>query len=143
VSLIHQIAGAKTDRFDCDTIELTFHDPSNKSIARENALDWLHRIKATGAPLAARLPNLDLEIFAGQIDLQASKGLVRADGIQGIEVHRGGIHARLESIVYQYDPSSPEKLGAIDARGIGIVTIDDPALPIRRAQWSEGFKLQP
>ncbi len=143
VSLIHQIAGAKTDRFDCDTIELTFRDPSNKSIPRENALDWLHRIKATGAPLAARLPNLDLEIFAGQIDMQATKGLVRADGIQGIEVHRGGIHARLESIVYQYDPASPDKLGAIDARGIGIVTMDDPNLPIRRAQWSEGFKLQP
>ncbi len=143
VSLIHQIAGAKTDRFDCDTIELTFRDPSNKSIVRSSALDWLHRIKATGAPLAARLPNLDLEIYAGQIDMQASKGLVRADGIQGIEVHRAGIHARLESIVYQFDPASPETLGAIDARGIGIVTVDAANLPVRRMQWSEGFKMQP
>ncbi|WP_160168363.1 hypothetical protein, partial [Novipirellula maiorica] len=143
VSLIHQIDGAKTDRFDCDTIELTFRDPSNKSIVRTSALDWLHRIKATGAPLAARLPNLDLEIYAGQIDMQASKGLVRADGIQGIEVHRGGIHARLESIVYQFDPASPGTLGAIDARGIGIVTLDTPDVPLRRIQWREGFKMQP
>ncbi len=143
VSLIHQIAGAKTDRFDCDTIELTFRDPSNKSLVRSTALDWLHRIKATGAPLAARLPNLDLEIYAGQIDMQASKGLVRADGIQGIEVHRAGIHARLESIVYQFDPTSPGTLGAIDARGIGIVTLDAPNVPLRRIQWREGFKMQP
>ncbi|TWT79391.1 hypothetical protein CA13_07910 [Planctomycetes bacterium CA13] len=142
VALIHKIAGAETDRFDCDTLELTLRDPSNKTLNREGPLDWINRIKATGAPLVATLPNLDLKIAAGQLDLQASRGLMMADGNQGIEVHRGGIHARLESIVYQFDPQSPTTLGAIDARGIGVVTLDDPSMPLRRAQWKEGFKLQ-
>ncbi|TWU37170.1 hypothetical protein [Novipirellula artificiosorum] len=143
VAMIHQIRGAATDRFDCDTVELTFRDPNNKEIPRNGPLDWITRVKATGAPLVADLPNLDLRLAAGQIDLQANRGLLRADGNQGIDVRRGGIHARLESIVYQYDPSSPETLGAIDARGLGIVQIEDPELPLRRIQWKDSFALRP
>ena len=143
VSLIHQIEGAPTDRFDCDTIELTFNHPSDRSVRRNSPLDWITRLKATGTPLVASLPNLDVQVAAGQIDLQADRGLIRADGTQGIEIHRAGIHARLENFVYQYDPASPEMLGAMDARGIGIVTIENPDLPLQHARWRDGFKLQP
>ncbi|TWU43004.1 hypothetical protein Q31b_20390 [Novipirellula aureliae] len=142
VALIHEIENAKADRFDCDTLELTLRDPSNESLVRDGPLDWITRIKATGAPLVADLPNLDLRFAAGQIDLQAARGLIHADGNQGIEVHRAGIHARLEAIVYQFDPKMPAAIGTIDARGIGIVQFDGSDLPIHRAQWSDGFKLQ-
>jgi hypothetical protein len=58
-------------------------------------------------------------------------------------VRRGGITARLASLIYQFDPQQPKAIGVIDAPGAGIVSINDPSIPIRRAQWRDRFQLEP
>lgn len=145
VSLSHQVAGQLADRFDCETMELTLNDPSNDLIERTSPLDWLLKVKAHGGPAIAKLPSMDLEIAADNILFNARQGLVQAsgDGRRGIRVRRGGVTAKLSQLFYQFDPKYPETIGVIDARGAGIVTVDDPGIPIRRAQWVDGFRLRP
>lgn len=143
VSLIHHVPGKLTDRFDCDSLELTLNDPTNDSIARNAPMDWLSKIDASGDPVVAKLPSFDSELAAENISVDVRAGLLRARGSKGIQLRRGNVRARLASLVYQFDPKHPKAIGVIDAQGAGIVQIDDPALPIRKAQWRQGVKLQP
>ncbi len=143
VSLVHQVPGQPADQFDCQTLEMILNDPANDMIDRNAPLDWLVEIVATGSPAIAKLPSLDAELTAEEIEFNAVAGLIRANGSRGIRVRRGAITARLASLVYQFDPRNPETIGAIDALGAGIVHVEDPAIPLRKAQWREGFKLRP
>lgn len=143
VSLIHQPAGLPADRFDCQQLELMLNDPSNESIVRTSPMDWLIRVVATGTPAVANLPTRQTEIAADYIELDALAGIIRAEGQRGIRVRRGGVKASLARLIYQFDPKHPDAIGVIDADGAGIVTVDDPKNPVRRAQWTNGFHLRP
>jgi hypothetical protein len=143
VSLIHQVPNAAADRFDCELLELSLNDPTNDSIDRQGPMDWLVEIVATGMPAVVTLPGFDVELAAERIRFNALDGIVEADGERGIRVRRGRITARLAALIYQFDPKRPKILGAIDAPGAGIVTIDDPEIDIRRAEWTELFRMAP
>lgn len=143
VSLVHQVPGSLPDRFDCQSLELRLNDPANDKIVRSGPMDWLVKVIATGSPAVAKLPSFDTEIAAERIEFNASAGLVSASGGRGILARRGGITARLAKMVYQFDPKHPETIGAVDAQGAGIVTIDDPTIAIRKVQWRDGFRLRP
>jgi hypothetical protein len=143
VSLVHQVAGVEADRFDCGSLELTLNDPTNDEIDRREPIDWLSEIVATGSPASARLPSLAAELVADRIEFHAQSGYIRAEGSRGIRLRRGGITARLARLIYMFDPQQPKVLGAIDAPGPGIVQVDDPAIPLRKAQWRDHFKLTP
>ncbi len=143
ISLIHQVEGSLPDRFDCDWLQLTLNDPTNTRIDRANPLNWLIGIVASGSPAVAKLPSFDAELAAEQIDFNAVDGVIRAEGRQGILVRRGGITARLAQLIYQFDPKYPEAILAIEAPGPGRVDMDDPDVPIRRAQWQTGFRFWP
>ena len=95
VSLIHHEPGSLANRFDCERLELTLNDPTDKSIPRERPLDWLHEILATGSPAVANLQGMESELAAERIEFDARAGLVRANGSRGIYLKRGGISARL------------------------------------------------
>ncbi len=143
VSLVHHVPGRLADRFDCDSLELTLNDPTNDSIERKSPMDWLSEIIASGDPAVAKLPSFEAELAAERIELNVTSGLIRAQGSKGIQIRRGGITARLARLVYQFDPRQPKAIGVIDAPGAGIVHINDPTLPLRKAQWRDGVKLQP
>ena len=143
VSLVHHVPGRLADRFDCDSLELTLNDPTNDLIERQSPMDWLAEIIASGDPAVAKLPSFEAELAAERIEFNVTSGLIRAQGSKGIQVRRGGISARLARLVYQFDPRQPKAIGVIDAQGAGIVHIDDPTLPLRKAQWRDGIKLQP
>jgi hypothetical protein len=143
VSLVHQIPGALADRFDCSSLKLKLNDPSNDSIQRRGPLDWLVDVVAIGTPAVANLPSFDAELAAERIEFHAIKGLIRAEGSRGVRVRRGGVTARLARLVYQFDPQQPKTIGIIDAQGAGIVRFDDPNIPLRKAQWEEGLRLEP
>lgn len=143
VSLIHQPSGMPADRFDCQQLELMLNDPSNESIVRSSPMDWLVRIVATGTPAIANLPTQQTEIAADFIELDALAGIITAQGHRGIRVRRGAVKASLARLIYQFDPKNPDAIGVIDADGAGIVTVDDPENPVRRAQWTNGFHMRP
>ncbi|MEM8670679.1 MAG: hypothetical protein AAGG48_24345 [Planctomycetota bacterium] len=143
VSLIHQVQGLLADRFDCDWLQLTLNDPTNAQIDRADPLDWLVGIVASGSPAVAKLPSFDSELAAEQIDFNAVNGVIRASGRQGILVRRGGIKARLARLIYQFDPENPESVLGIDAPGAGLVEINDPEIPVRKAHWQNGFRVSP
>lgn len=143
VSLVHHVPGRLADRFDCELLELKLNDPTNDSLQRQSPVDWLVEIVAVGDPAIAKLPSFDAELAAERIELNVSLGLIQAEGRRGIQLRRGGITARLARLVYQFDPKQPKAIGLIDAQGAGIVQIDDPLIPLRKAQWRDGIKLQP
>lgn len=143
VSLVHHVPGKLTDRFDCDSLELMLNDPTNDAIERLSPFDWLVEIVASGDPAVAKLPSFNAEVAAERIELNVTAGLIRAQGSKGIQIRRGGISARLARLIYQFDPRQPKAIGLIDAQGAGIVHINDPAIPLRKAQWRDGVKLQP
>ncbi len=143
VALVHQVPGKLADRFDCESLELKLNDPTNDAIERHSPMDWLVEIIATGSPAIAKLPSFDAELAADEIKFNAVAGLVVASGSKGIRVRRGGINARLARLVYQFDPKLPKAIGSIDVQGPGIVRVDDPTIPLRKAQWRDRFTLQP
>ena len=132
------------DSFKCDTVDLVLRDPEDRSIERAGPLDWVDRVRAEGTPASVKLGEQDIELHAEMIDFDAIGGLLTATGsAAGIHIRRGPIDARLARLDYQYDPSVPGQIGTIDALGAGLVTVTDPALPVRQVRWSEGFRLQP
>ena len=143
VSLVHHVPGKLADRFDCDALQLTLNDPTNESIQRQSPIDWLTEIIASGDPAVAKLPSFEADLAAERIELNVTKGMIRAEGSKGIQLRRRGISARLARLVYQFDPKQPKAIGVIDAQGAGIVQINDPAIPLRKAQWRDGVKVQP
>ena len=143
VSLIHQVQGSLSDRFDCQTLKLKFNDPTNGLISRDEPIDWLQKIEATGTPAIAKLPSFDAELAADKIEFHAIDGLIRAQGKKGVQARRGGITARLARFDYRFNPKQPQAIGHIEANGPGIVQVDDPDLPLRKAQWRSGFRMQP
>ena len=153
VSLVHQLQGQPADYFECDVLNLKLRDPTNDSIVRNSPFDWLSRIVATGSPARAVLPSFDAELDADVIDLDALKGLVRAQGrrvkengktvVRAVRIRRGAIEALLAQLIYQFDPQQPDAIGMVDVQGAGIVTVTDPESPLVRARWRDGFKLQP
>ncbi len=143
VSLVHHVPGKLADRFDCNALQLTLNDPTNDSIERQSPIDWLTEIVASGDPAVAKLPSFEADLAAERIELNVNKGIIRAEGSKGIQLRRGGISARLARLIYQFDPKRPKAIGVIDAQGAGIVHINDPAIPVRKAQWRDGVKLQP
>ncbi len=143
VALIHQPSSGAADQFHCDALRLRLNDPSNDLLVRENPLDWLVKIVATGSPAHAVLPSYDAELTADSIDFNAITGLIRAQGESGVRVRRGGIEASLSQLAYQFDPQRPGAIGSIDVQGAGIVNVNDPKIPLLRAHWRDGFKLQP
>ncbi len=143
VSLVHQVSGQLSDRFDCDSIRLILNDPTNQQLERTSPMDWLVGVVATGTPVVAKLPSFDTDLAAERIELNVQEGVIQAQGSKGIEIRRGSVTARLARINYRFDSAHPEVLGALDAPGAGILNFDDPDIPIRRAQWRGGVKLQP
>lgn len=143
VSLVHQVKGELPDRFDCDWLQLTLNDPTNRRIDRANPLDWLVGIIASGSPAVANLPSFDSELAAERIDFDAVKGIIRADGRQGIRLRRGVVTARLSKLIYQFDPQIPEAILSIDAPGAGRIEIDDSTIALRKAVWQDGFRIWP
>ncbi len=148
VSLVHQTASGQIDRFDCGQLDLTLNDPANDSIVRKSPLDWMIKLVATGnretgRPAIAKLPSMDAEIAADQIVFNAVKGLISAEGERGIQIRRGGVTARLSNLTYQFNPKNPAAIGMLNASGAGIVTITDPNIPIRKAQWLNGIRMTP
>ncbi len=143
VSLVHQVGDAPADQFHCETLLLNLLDPTNDSRPRDGPLDWLVRIVATGKPARAVLPTFAAQMEAESIDFDAVAGLIRASGQSGIWVKRGGIEASLAQLAYQFDPNNPEAIGMIDVQGAGIVKVNDPEIPVLRAQWRQRFKLEP
>ncbi|MCP4886329.1 MAG: hypothetical protein GY904_06920, partial [Planctomycetaceae bacterium] len=143
VSLVHQVEGELPDRFDCDWLQLTLNDPTNERIDRGNPLDWLVGIIASGSPAVAKLPSFDSELAAERIDFNAVKGIIRAEGRQGIQVRRGVVTARLAKLIYQFDPQDPEAIKSIEAPGAGRIEIDDSEIAVRKAVWQDGFRIWP
>ncbi len=143
VSLVHQQVGLPADRFDCQQLELLLNDPTNETITRTSPMDWLVRVVATGTPAIVKLPTQQTEIAADFIELDAITGIVTAEGKRGIRARRGFVNASLARLIYQFDPKNPKAIGVIDADGAGIVTVDDPENPVRRAQWRNGFHMRP
>lgn len=144
VSFIHQSGDAPPDTFQCDTLLLKLLDPTNKKLRRDTPLDWLDRIVATGAPARATLPSFDANLAADVIDFDAVAGLIHANGGKsGVQVRRGGVNAKLAQLTYQFDPKRPKAIGLINVQGAGIVSVDDPEIPLLYARWRDGFKLQP
>ena len=142
---IRRSAGERLlDSFHCDTVDLVLRDPEDRSIERSGPLDWVDRVRAEGTPASVSLAEQDIELHAEIIDFDAIGGLLTATGSEaGIHIRRGPIDARLARLDYQYDPSVPGQIGTIDALGAGLVTVTDPALPVRQVRWNEGFRLQP
>lgn len=143
VSLIHQLPRRAPDRFDCERLQLTLRDPTNQALRRQGPLDWLVGIRASGTPATAKLPSFDCEITAETIRFDALDGLFGAEGSSGVQIQYGEVRAELPKLTYQFDPQRPRVLGTIDAFGAGRIEVADSTLPIRRARWSEGFRLQP
>jgi hypothetical protein len=143
VSLIHQTSGTMPDRFDCETLELKLNDPGNDTIVRDGPLDWIRQITATGQPAVVKLPSFDAELLGDRIEFNSQTGVVQASGAKGIRVRRGGIEASLAGLTYRFDPGQPDLIGEIIAPGAGIVKVDDTKIPLRKAQWLDGFRLRP
>lgn len=143
ISMVRSIGGRVVDRFDCDTLDLVLRDPTNQTVQRNSPLDWIDQVHATGRPAKLSLESYDFKLSADEIDFDAIGGLLRAEGSQGIVIHRGNIHAKLARLAYQYNPETPQEIGVIDVLGAGDVVINDPDIVVRRFSWSEGFKLQP
>ena len=143
VSLVHHVQGKLTDRFDCESIEIALNDPMNDKLKRETPLDWIVGVVAEGDPVVAKLPTFDADLAAQQISLNVSDGVIEASGTKGVQLRRGAVTARLAKLHYRFDPLEPSAIGVIDAPGAGIVQVDDPALPIRRAQWRQGLRVVP
>ncbi|TWT48178.1 hypothetical protein Pla22_51790 [Rubripirellula amarantea] len=143
VSLIHRSATGQVDDFRCDSIELGLNNPTDSTILRTGPLDWVNRIVAKGNPAAANLPSFDASITGDQIDVDVSRGRIEAIGKQGIRIRRGGISASLANLVYQFDPRDPKRIGNILVDGPGIVSIDDPEVAVRKAQWAGALEVKP
>ena len=129
------------DRFGCDAVDIRLRDPVDDTVARDGPLDWIDRIHAVGRPATAQFGDQDMDFSAESIDFDAIGGLLSAAG--PVTLRRGPFKTHLAQLTYQYDPNRPEMIGSIDAMGAGVVTISDPKLPIRRAQWKNGFRLEP
>lgn len=143
VSLRHQVPSQPPDEFHCDRLTVHLNDPINQSIKRESPLDWINEIAAEGSPAAAVLPSMDAEVIADSIRLQGAKGLLEARGKAGVQARFGGVSARLANLYYQFDTQAPERLGAIDVQGAGIVRVRDDQIPLRKLQWRDRFALFP
>lgn len=143
VSLVHQVPGIPPDRFDCSSLQMKLNDPANDSIERSGPLDWLVDIVATGSPAVAKLPSFDSDLAAERIELRAVDGLIMAEGRRGVRIRRAGVTATLARLVYQFDPQNPKTIGTIDARGPGIVRFSDSSIPLRKAHWHQGLRLEP
>lgn len=143
VSLVHHVEGKLTDRFDCETIEIALNDPMNDSLERKSPLDWIVGVVAEGDPVVAKLPTFDADLAAEQISLNVSDGVIEASGSKGVQLRRGAVTARIAKLHYRFDAQRPDQIGVIDAPGAGIVQVDDPSLPVRRAQWRQGLRVVP
>ena len=143
VTLIHQTANRMVDRFHCDTIELGLNNPSDASIRRNGPLDWLTKVVAKGKRVEADLPSFDAHILGNEIMVDVVKGKIVAKGDQGVRIRRGGISASLANLVYDFDPRDPQLIGSVHVDGPGIVSVDDPSIPVRKAQWAGGLDVKP
>jgi len=143
VSLVHQVRGRLSDRFDCETIQLVLNDPLNESLTRNHALDWIIGMIATGNPVVAKLPAFDAELAADRISVNIEQGILEASGSRGVQVRKNAVTARLAKLSYSFDRNQPDAIGTIDAPGAGIVQFDDPGIAVRTARWRQGVKVAP
>ena len=143
VSLVHQPAVGRPDRFDCLELRLKLNDPVNDSIVRRGPLDWLTDIEAVGVPAVVDLPSLDCELRAGSIKFNARQGLLEANGNSGVMIRYGQYRAGLSQLTYHFDPAQPKTIGAIYSDGPGKVVVDDAASPVRDIEWTKSFRMQP
>ena len=135
--------GIAVDRFQCEALHLRLHDPDNKRLRRDHELDWLDHIRASGDPVLADLPSLNCRIASNEIEFDAIRGVLNADGDTGVQIWRGGMHAQLTQLNYVYDPADPYSMGTVDNWGPGTVRFDDPEVPLKGIQWSERVQFWP
>lgn len=130
------------DSFECESLDLSLRTPSDRTIKREHALDWIESISATGSPAKLELSSQNFALTAEEIEFDGFDGLLQASGSTGVNLRRGEIQARFKSINYQYDPAFPDVIGSLDAEGFGLVTLANPDWPVRQIRWTNGFKLE-
>lgn len=130
------------DVFKCETLDLSLRNPSDRSIKREHALDWIESVSATGSPASLELSSQGFALSAEEIEFDGIDGLLRASASTGVNLRRGDLEARFKSITYQYNPDFPDVIGSLDAEGFGLVTSANPDWPVRQIQWTDGFLLQ-
>ena len=143
VSLVHSVVGGAEDRFQCDALELSLREPTNRHLPRNTPLDWLSHITAYGSPATIHIASYDLGVAAEHIDFKAEQGLLTADGRTGVEVRHGGILARMTQLGYFFNPDNAREIGNLHAYGAGIVRIDDPKIPLREVRWTEQLSFKP
>ena len=143
VALVHSVVGGSEDRFECDALELSLRDPTNRDLPRDSPLDWLSHITAYGSPVTIRVPSFDLSVAAEHIDFKAKEGLLIADGRTGVEVRHGGFLGRLTQLGYFFNPRNPKEVGNLHAYGAGLVRVDNRKIPLREIRWTEQMSFKP
>ncbi|MEM6473514.1 MAG: hypothetical protein AAF802_28400, partial [Planctomycetota bacterium] len=131
------------DRFVCDAINVVLKDPADRSLERTGPLDWFERVNATGTPARVQLGEQDFELDAETIDFDSQRGLLRAEGGNGIRIRRGVIESSLRNLVYQYDPNQTDQLGVVEVSGGGRLVCNDASILLRELTWMRGFRMEP
>ncbi|MEM9828431.1 MAG: hypothetical protein AAF958_17710 [Planctomycetota bacterium] len=133
--------GGSVDQFRCDEIELVLRRPTDSSLPRRDATDWIERMEATGQPLAAMLPSRNMRVQAGRLRWDVTAGWFSAEGPQGIAIQRGDLSARMASIHYQFDRQFPKRFGRLICRGAAVVDVADASSPIRLARFNDKIEV--
>lgn len=134
---------ATIDTFRCDELRMRFADLLAKRKRGEELPDYLLSMVALGRPARATLPSFDVDLAAGQIELDTRAGLVRMGGPAGVLVSYAGNRWQFGQVNYMLHPTDPKLLGTFEAIGKGRMDVAKKLdVPVTELQWTSGVKLE-
>ncbi|MCR9207311.1 MAG: hypothetical protein NXI28_03710 [bacterium] len=152
------------DRFRCDSLVMTLRDPLNSKLRRDDAMDWIDRVEATGSPVQMDIRSQAFGMTAGRILFDPVEGWLIADPVSAADVagamqpntasandpnrdyvrlQRGDLEAFLSQIRYRFNPAEPKQLGTITVEGSGRVFHHAADSAMRSFAWQNGLQIEP
>ncbi|MEP4681796.1 MAG: hypothetical protein ABJ015_09135, partial [Rhodopirellula bahusiensis] len=152
------------DRFRCDSLVMTLRDPLNSKLRRDDAMDWIDRVEATGSPVQMDIRSQSFGMTAGRILFDPVEGWLIADPVSAadatgairpskttsndpnrdyVRLQRGDLEAFLSQIRYRFNPAEPKQLGTITVEGSGRVFHHAADSAMRSFAWQKGLQIEP
>jgi hypothetical protein len=152
------------DRFRCDSLVMTLRDPLNSKLRRDDAMDWIDRVEATGSPVQMDIRSQAFGMTAGRVLFDPVEGWLIADPVSAsdiaglaqpnnatrndpnrdyVRLQRGDLEAFLSQIRYRFNPAEPKQLGTITVEGSGRVFHHAAGSAMRSFAWQDGLQIEP